>query len=68
MTLIRMFDLIAPMAAIMLLTGILLGGIAFGLSDAGPLGIQLFNFRWWLVLEGIVGAALLVWPHWIKGE
>lgn len=66
MTLTRMFDLIAPMAAVMLLTGILLGGSAFVLSDGGPLGVQLFNLRWWLVLDGIVGAALLGMRHWLN--
>ncbi|OJW46204.1 MAG: hypothetical protein BGO63_03800 [Candidatus Accumulibacter sp. 66-26] len=64
MTLIRFFDLTTVPAVVMLLMGILVGGVAFGLSDGGPMGIQLFERRWWFVLVGIVGAVLLGMRYW----
>lgn len=57
----RIFNILNPLATSMVLMGLLFGGLAFfGGAPHDPFSQNLFDNRWWFVVESCIGLALLI--------
>lgn len=58
----RFLQIIAPLAMVMVVTSVMLAPIGFtaGPDAGGEVTRQLVEWRWFLVIEGIIGLALLL--------
>lgn len=57
----RLWQLILPIAAVMVLMGFVFGFMGFfGGDPSGPVTQQMFDLRWHLVMVGVAGVVLLL--------